>query len=207
MAWPSPVDFRDAVQTPQQCFETDFLAQGTTAVTSMGTPLVYSGNFACVFKVNIGGRDVAVRCFTREIKDQRERYGHLSDYLKGVKPEAFVGFEYMERGIRVKGDWYPTVMMDWAEGDRLDKFRCRPYRQAGRFPRLGRPMEGRQWHAAGPENRPQRPATRERDGTGAGSAALGRLRWHIPAPVQRATQPRDWAPALSTPGTVKPGLP
>ena len=122
MAWPSPVDFRDAVQTPQQCFETEDLAQGTTAVTPMGMPLVYSGNFACVFKVTTGGGDVAVRCFTREVGDQQERYGHLSDYLKGVKPEAFVGFEYVERGIRVKGHWYPIVRMDWAEGDRLDKF-------------------------------------------------------------------------------------
>ena len=122
MAWPSPVDFRDAVQTPRQCFETEDLAQGTTAVTPMGMPLVYSGNFACVFKVTTGGGDVAVRCFTREVGDQQERYGHLSDYLKGVKPEAFVGFEYVERGIRVKGHWYPIVRMDWAEGDRLDKF-------------------------------------------------------------------------------------
>ena len=122
MAWPSPVDFRDAVQTPQQCFEPGDLAEGSTAVTPMGTPLVYSGNFACVFKVTTGGGNVAVRCFTREVRDQQERYGHLSDYLKGVKPEAFVGFEYVDRGIRVKGHWYPIVRMDWAEGDRLDKF-------------------------------------------------------------------------------------
>ena len=122
MAWPPPVEFRDAVQNPQQCFEAHDLAQGTAAVTRMGTPLVYSGNFACVFKVTTAGGDVAVRCFTREVKDQRERYAHLSDYLKGVKPEAFVGFEYAERGIRVRGQWYPIVRMDWAEGDRLDKF-------------------------------------------------------------------------------------
>ena len=122
MAWPPPADFRDAVQTPQLCFEADDLAQGTTAVNQMGTPLVYSGNFACVFKVATAGGNVAVRCFTREVKDQRERYGHLSDYLKGVKPESFVGFEYVERGIRVKGQWYPFLKMDWADGDRLDKF-------------------------------------------------------------------------------------
>ena len=114
MAWPPPVDFRDAVQNPQQCFEAHDLAQGTTGVTRMGTPLVYSGNFACVFKVATAGGDVAVRCFTREVRDRRERYGHLSDYLTGVKPESFVGFEYVERGIRVKGQWYPIVRMDWA---------------------------------------------------------------------------------------------
>ncbi len=122
MTWPPPVDFRDAVQNPENCFEAPDLAQGVTAVNRMGTPVVWSGNFACVFKLGTPGGDVAVRCFTREVNGQQERYGHLSDYLKGVKPEAFVGFEYVERGIRVKGQWYPIVRMDWADGDRLDKF-------------------------------------------------------------------------------------
>ena len=122
MAWPPPVDFRDAVQNPGNCFEAPDLAQGVTAVNRMGTPVVWSGNFACVFKVETPGGDVAVRCFTREVRDQQERYGHLSAYLSGVRPEFLVGFEYVERGIKIKGDWYPIVRMDWAEGERLDKF-------------------------------------------------------------------------------------
>ncbi len=122
MAWPAPTDFRDAVQNPENCFEVQDLAQGTASVTRMGTPMVFSGNFACVFRLETPGGNVAVRCFTREVKDQQERYGHLSSYLAGVRPEFLVGFEYVERGIRIKGDWYPIVRMDWAEGDRLDKF-------------------------------------------------------------------------------------
>ncbi len=122
MAWPAPTDFRDAVQNPENCFEVQDLAQGTASVTRMGTPMVFSGNFACVFRLETPGGNVAVRCFTREVKDQQERYGHLSSYLAGVRPEFLVGFEYVERGIKVKGDWYPIVRMDWAEGDRLDKF-------------------------------------------------------------------------------------
>ena len=150
MAWPPPVDFRDAVQNPQNCFEVPDLAHGTTAVTRMGTPVVWSGNFACVFKVATPGGDVAVRCFTREVKDQEQRYGHLSDYLRGVRPSSFVGFEYVERGIRVKGEWYPIVRMDWAEGDRLDKFieghLDRPRRHHG----PGRQLARRQRHVARP---------------------------------------------------------
>ncbi len=122
MDWPAPTDFSDAVQNPQQCFEDEDLAQGVTAVNRRGTPISWSGNFACVFKLGAPGGDVAVRCFTRKVNDQQERYGHLSAYLTGVRPEFLVGFEYVERGIRVKGDWYPIVRMDWAEGDRLDKF-------------------------------------------------------------------------------------
>ena len=122
MAWPTMADFNDAIQSPDRCFERQELAQGQVAVSPRGLPLVYSGNFACVYKLSTGSVDFAVRCFTREVKDQQQRYGHLGDYLRDVRPEAFVGFEYLERGIRVRGEWYPIVKMDWALGDRLDKF-------------------------------------------------------------------------------------
>ena len=122
MAWPPPTDFSDAVQNPQHCFEAQDLAQGATAVNNKGIPMSWSGNFACVFKVETPGGDVAVRCFTKQVNDQQDRYGHLSAFLKIVKPDFLVGFEYVERGIKVKGEWYPIVRMDWVEGDPLDRF-------------------------------------------------------------------------------------
>ncbi len=85
-------------------------------------PVVYTGQFACVYKVTAESRDLAVRCFTREVKDQQVRYGRLDNFLTAVLPEAFVGFQYMEEGIRVKGQWYPIVKMDWAEGEPLNRF-------------------------------------------------------------------------------------
>ena len=33
-----------------------------------------------------------------------------------------MGFQYVEQGIRVRGQWYPIVRMEWAQGDRLDRF-------------------------------------------------------------------------------------
>ncbi len=122
MPWPAMLDFTEALQNPERCFEGQDIAQGTAALTPRGLPLVYSGNFASVYKMTTPSGDVAVRCFTREVRDQQERYGHLSDYLRGVRPEAFVDFEYLEQGIRVRGQWYPIVRMEWAQGDRLDKF-------------------------------------------------------------------------------------
>ena len=68
MAWPPPFDFRDAVQNPENCFEAPDLAQGVAAVNRMGTPVVWSRNFACLFKVATSAGDVAVRCFTREVR-------------------------------------------------------------------------------------------------------------------------------------------
>ena len=122
MAWPGIPDFSDAVQNPGLCFEDNDLVQGDVTVTHRGLPLVYSGNFACVYKVSNGTREFAVRCFTREVNDQQHRYTQLDQYLSAARPDTFVRFQYLDRGIRVKGQWYPIVKMSWVEGERLDKF-------------------------------------------------------------------------------------
>ena len=122
MAWPGMPDFSDVVQNPGVCFEDNDLAQGQVAVNLRGLPLVYSGNFACVYKVSSGGREFAVRCFTREVKDQQNRYTQLDQYLSSARPDTFVRFQYLDQGIRVKGQWYPIVKMAWVDGERLDRF-------------------------------------------------------------------------------------
>ena len=122
MAWPGMPDFSDVVQNPAVCFEDNDLVQGQVAVNPRGLPLVYSGNFACVYKVSSGSREFAVRCFTREVKDQQHRYTQLDQYLSSARPDTFVRFQYLDRGIRVKGQWYPVVKMAWVEGERLDRF-------------------------------------------------------------------------------------
>ena len=122
MPWPAYTAFSEAIQNPYLCFEHPDLAQGEVVLTPRKLPLMYSGNYACEYKVSNGGRNHAVRCFTREVKDQEQRYGYLDEYLKKSRPPVFVRFEYLERGIRVKGDWYPIVKMSWVEGERLDKF-------------------------------------------------------------------------------------
>ena len=122
MPWPTLTYFSEAVQNPRVCFRGTELEGGDVAVTPRGLPLVYSGAFACVYKVSTEKGTFAVRCFTREVKDQHSRYNDLSEYLRDVRPPAFVGFEYREEGIRLGGSWYPIVKMDWVEGEPLSKF-------------------------------------------------------------------------------------
>ncbi len=122
MPWPGLTDFSEAVQNPALSFKGTELEAGQVAANQRGLPLMFSGSFACVFSVSIGGRKYAVRCFTREVKDQQSRYEQLSRYLLDVLPQAFVHFEYLEHGINFKGGWYPIVKMDWVEGDSLSKF-------------------------------------------------------------------------------------
>lgn len=123
MPWPSVTDFTGSIQSPDLCFEDPELAQGRPVFhPQRGTPLVYSGNFAAVYPLTAGNRKYAVRCFTRAVNDQRERYGHLSDYLRYILPPTLVEFEFHERGIRVRGEWYPIVKMEWVSGEPLNKY-------------------------------------------------------------------------------------
>ena len=63
-----------------------------------------------------------MRCFTRTVRDQRERYSELDSFLRNSLPQSFVEFQYMEKGIRLEGEWYPLVKMEFVEGRPLDRF-------------------------------------------------------------------------------------
>lgn len=122
MTWPGITDFSEAIQNPSLCFEGTELEAATVAVNQRGTPLVFSGAFASVYSVSVAGRTFAVRCFTREVKDQEARYNELSNYLINVLPPSFVHFEYLDEGIRFKDGWYPIVKMEWVAGEVLSSF-------------------------------------------------------------------------------------
>ena len=122
MTWPALTDFSNAVQNPWLCFKGTELEDGEVAPDRQGMPLVFSGNFACVYEVSVGDLIYAVRCFTRKITDQKSRYERLSEYLNNVVPPAFVDFQYFDHGISIKGHWYPIVRMEWVQGEPLSKF-------------------------------------------------------------------------------------
>ncbi len=121
MPWPSITDFTDAIATPKLCFSGSDLEEGRPVFHPRnGRPMVWSGNFASVYPVVSRQGKHAVRCFTRAVKDQQERYNQMSEYLKRERPPGFVEFEYRSHGIRVRGQWYPIVKMEWVDGDSLN---------------------------------------------------------------------------------------
>ena len=126
MAWPGVAEFSKAIQNPGLCFEDWELTQGNVATYPRGgragMPIVSSGNFASVYRVSCNGGDYAVRCFTRTVRDQRNRYMQLDNFLRTRIPQSFVVFQFLEKGILVEGNWYPLVKMEFVDGRPLDKF-------------------------------------------------------------------------------------
>lgn len=123
MSWPSLTDYRDAIQVPNTCFDDPDLRAGTVTLTPRGLPRVASGNFASVYQIRNRDRQWAVRCFSRQpVADQHARYTSLSHHLTSVMIPYIVGFEYLPRGIRIRGRFYPIVKMEWVEGLTLNTF-------------------------------------------------------------------------------------
>jgi alpha-beta hydrolase superfamily lysophospholipase len=121
MAWPQATDYNLAIQNPAVCFEDAELRQGQAAGL-MGLPRPYSGGAADVYQMQCPDGTWAVKCFTREVHGLHERYQAISDHLRSSQRAFMVEFYYLERGILVKGAWYPVVKMRWVEGFTLNEF-------------------------------------------------------------------------------------
>jgi hypothetical protein len=121
MPWPTPQEYNEAIQHPGLCFEDVELRSGMPDLTPLGLPRPITGNFASVYRVRASG-DWAVRCFFREFADSGERYAAISAHLAAARLPHMVGFEYLQRGIRVGGTWFPVLKMQWVEGALLGDF-------------------------------------------------------------------------------------
>src|SRR5690349_2371331 len=125
MSWPTPSDYQEAIQNPQLCFQDPKLQKGTVASTALGLPRVASGNFASVYEVRNGSKRWAIRCFLRPVSDRQQRYASISQHLTGVWLPSLVSFEYLPQGIRLRGQYYPMVKMEWVEGQALHSYVAR----------------------------------------------------------------------------------
>ena len=122
--WASPRDFWEAIQSPQICFTDPHLRVSKPALDKLGLPLVASGGFASVFKLNAadGSRAKAVRCFRGSLGDRERRYRELSSHLAASRDTPLARFQYVPDGMVVRGTKYPILVMDWIEGATLDVY-------------------------------------------------------------------------------------
>jgi hypothetical protein len=122
MPWPTPLEYRESVANPKYGFSHTVLLNCKPVLDKLGLPQSSNGNYACVFKMQCGSNFWAVRCFSNPVTDQKERYTKLSQHLQTFSSSYLVKFEYVEQGIRVNGEWFPIVMMKWADGEAMDNY-------------------------------------------------------------------------------------
>jgi hypothetical protein len=122
MSWPHDNDYVEALQNAGHAFEDPELRAGSVELTTLGMPRPRAGNFAIVFKVSSAGRDWAIKCFKKSDFERHERYRAIADHLARVNVPALSRFQYLERGVRVGGTWYPILKMEWLKGELLSQW-------------------------------------------------------------------------------------
>jgi hypothetical protein len=122
--WPLGRDYVEAVQNPRNCFVDADLLELVPAIDRLGMPTVSSGQFAYVFKLNrtSSNESFAARCFRGFAAERDKRYNAIDDHLDHHKLSALASFEYESSGIRVNGNLYPLLVMEWVDGPTLDVY-------------------------------------------------------------------------------------
>jgi hypothetical protein len=117
---PDSAAYLEAVQNPALCFKDNTLKKAIADLDKLGLPRPISGAFACVFTLSEASRRRwAVKCFTKNVEDRRERYQEVSHALAAVAVPWKVHFEYQDSGILVQGKWWPVVKMEWFDAELL----------------------------------------------------------------------------------------
>src|SRR5436190_21809649 len=122
MNWPTPTDYRDALQHPDRFFRIPRI-QGYRAETNrLGVPRPRTGASAHVYKLVQGSSAVALRVFLHPASRRQERYRAVHQHLSQVRAPCLIGFEYHPEGLHINGGRFPVLLMDWVEGQTLGEW-------------------------------------------------------------------------------------
>jgi serine/threonine protein kinase len=115
-------DYQDAVQNPKSVFSEKDLQGGVPVYNALGLPRPITGGFATVYQIVSGGHKWAVRCFLRYYPDMELRYAAISKHLRKCRLPYTTEFYFLNEGIRILGQWYPILKMEWIDGEPLNTY-------------------------------------------------------------------------------------
>lgn len=120
--WPGVLEYLAAVQNAPQSFRDPELRAARFETDGMGDVTTGQGQTATVFFADTPARKLAVRCFTREVRDAAERYQRLEEFLRQVPLPALARAEWLADGVTVDGRSWPVVKMEQVDGVGLGRY-------------------------------------------------------------------------------------
>ena len=127
MQYPLISEYVEAIRSAEDNFNQ--LSDLRPVLDSNGNPVMSSGNFAVVFKMqDVNTQQLyAVKCFTREQEKREEHYRKIAEELEFTSSPYLLHFRYLEDELFVdttqsSTNDFPVLVMDWAEGVTLDNY-------------------------------------------------------------------------------------
>ena len=127
MNYPLISEYIEAISSAEDNF--DKLSNLRPVLDDYGNPIMSSGNFAVVFKmqdVNTG-KFFAVKCFIKEQEGRSERYAKITEELQFVSSPYILHVQYIDSELFVNSancdeEEFPVLVMDWVDGQPLDAY-------------------------------------------------------------------------------------
>jgi hypothetical protein len=120
--WPSPQDYNEAIQIPRAYLSDADLQAGLADTDALGLPRPVSGAFASVYRMHCPDKDFALKLFLASIRDVDARYALISEFVQHDDLPYTVTFDYLKNGIKIRGDWFPGLKMEWVDGVQFDDY-------------------------------------------------------------------------------------
>jgi len=126
MIYPTIKQYIDALGFAEDNF--DQLTSFRLVTEADGSPVMSSGNFAVVFKMQDtrDGSFHALKCFLKDQPGRAEAYRAIADEIEQVTSSYLAHIRFLERELFVDtgngGAEYPVLVMDWVEGITLDNY-------------------------------------------------------------------------------------
>lgn len=124
-SFPSMLEYQEAIQNPQNAFGDLELKGGSVVLDALGLPKPITGGFASVYQIKTKTKHFAVRCFLRPPASVAERYSQISAFVRRHRPQWMSEFTYLDQGIKVHGQWYPVLKMEWIQGEPFNLYVAR----------------------------------------------------------------------------------
>jgi hypothetical protein len=112
---PTASDYREALQNPASTLRDPELRRGRPDLDGFEMPRAISGNSASVFSLRSGVQRYALKCFTRRVDGQAERYQMISAALARLRAPWLVRFEFLPEEILIGRVRHPALKMEWVD--------------------------------------------------------------------------------------------
>jgi len=127
MNYPLISEYIEAIKAAEENFEQ--LKHLRPVLGEDGEPVMTSGNFAVVFKMKDSQTEKlhAVKCFLKEQEGRAEAYRMIAEELEHISSKYLTPIRYLDDELFVdtqnSGETeFPVLLMDWVEGETLDKY-------------------------------------------------------------------------------------
>ncbi len=122
---PTIPSIRTSVENKNVLVLDEHAKNGTFRRDARGRLIAYTGGFSVVFPYEASdGTKWAFRCWHSDINNTQKRYEIISEAIQNARLDFLCGFEYIEKGINVEGNIFPTTRMRWIDGVTIKDYIC-----------------------------------------------------------------------------------